>query len=82
MLPFVEEYNSSTTISETFTLASLLPPSEDMERFYTYKGSLTTPPCSEAVIWIIFPNPLPVSVSQVKLIVYVAYYCIQILVDV
>lgn len=29
-------------------------------------GSLTTPPCSEAVTWIIYPDPLPVSISQVS----------------
>lgn len=65
-LPFVEEFNSSIQVNETFPLASLLPPVEDMERFYTYKGSLTTPPCSEAVIWILFPKTMPVSISQVR----------------
>lgn len=64
-LPLVEDYNASTQINETFPLASLLPPVEEMERFYTYRGSLTTPPCSEAVIWIIFPEAMPVSLSQV-----------------
>lgn len=65
MFPEVEEYNASTKINQSFPLMSLLPPSEDMERYYTYWGSLTTPPCSEAVTWILFPNPLPISGVQV-----------------
>lgn len=61
----VHGVNSETKLNETFTLASLLPPNEEMERFYTYRGSLTTPPCSEAVTWILFPDALPISVYQV-----------------
>lgn len=67
MLPFVEDYDSRAEINRTFPLSLLLPSSDDMERFYTYKGSLTTPPCSETVTWIVFPNPLPVSNQQVIL---------------
>ncbi|XP_017786525.1 PREDICTED: carbonic anhydrase 7 [Nicrophorus vespilloides] len=65
-LPSVLDFNKRVQINETFTLASILPPFETMERFYTYRGSLTTPPCSEAVTWILFPDPLPVSVSQMN----------------
>lgn len=64
-LPLVQEYNANVTLNDTFRLASLLPDENQMERFYTYKGSLTTPPCSEAVTWILFPDPLPVSLAQV-----------------
>jgi carbonic anhydrase len=33
---------------------------------YTYDGSLTTPPCSEAVAWFVVEEPLAVSVEQYK----------------
>jgi len=50
-------------INISVTLISLIPPNTDV--FYTYKGSLTTPPCSEVVTWIIFATPVPISFRQV-----------------
>uniref|UniRef100_A0A1L8EG56 carbonic anhydrase n=2 Tax=Haematobia irritans TaxID=7368 RepID=A0A1L8EG56_HAEIR len=34
--------------------------------FYSYSGSLTTPPCAEAVTWIIFPKPVAVATAQLE----------------
>jgi carbonic anhydrase len=45
-------------------LAKLLP--ED-KRYYTYMGSLTTPPCSEGVLWMVMKQPVPISVEQVAI---------------
>ncbi|XP_022666590.1 carbonic anhydrase 2-like [Varroa destructor] len=42
-----------------FRLSGLLPLYP--QQFYTYRGSLTTPPCSEAVIWILFHHKIPIS---------------------
>ncbi|HEY9025909.1 MAG TPA: carbonic anhydrase family protein [Burkholderiaceae bacterium] len=42
----------------------LLP--ED-KRYYTYMGSLTTPPCSEGVLWMVLKQPVPISVEQVAI---------------
>ena len=33
--------------------------------FYTYSGSLTTPPCSETVTWLVMKTPMTVSKAQV-----------------
>ena len=32
--------------------------------FYHYKGSLTTPPCTEVVEWFVFEDPLPMNQAQ------------------
>lgn len=34
--------------------------------YYTYFGSLTTPPCSDNVTWIIFKNPIEMTESEVE----------------
>jgi len=33
--------------------------------YYTFSGSLTTPPCSEGVTWYVMKNPVDISESQV-----------------
>lgn len=34
--------------------------------FYKYSGSLTTPPCSEGVYWMVFKHPLEASARQIR----------------
>jgi len=50
-------------IDTYFDLNSNLP---DTKEYYTYNGSLTTPPCTENVTWYIFKEPITVSFEQVK----------------
>jgi len=42
-----------------FDLMKVLP--KDREHFYAYGGSLTTPPCSEGVQWIVLKEPIELS---------------------
>lgn len=35
--------------------------------YYTFPGSLTTPPCSENVTWFVLKNPVEASSSQIKI---------------
>jgi carbonic anhydrase len=42
--------------------ADLLPANR---AYYTYTGSLTTPPCSEGVTWFVMRHPAGVSADQV-----------------
>ena len=43
-------------------LSRLLP---ERREYFTYMGSLTTPPCTENVLWMIMKNPLQVSSQQI-----------------
>lgn len=45
-------------------LTQLLPYSRS---YYTYIGSLTTPPCSEGVTWLVLKEPVNVSAEQVSI---------------
>ena len=48
-------------------LASLIPDFASVNApYFTYKGSLTTPPCYESVQWIVLENPISVTESQVS----------------
>eukprot|EP00882_Tetradesmus_deserticola_P013931 GHRQ01014798.1.p2 GENE.GHRQ01014798.1~~GHRQ01014798.1.p2 ORF type:complete len:113 (-),score=34.03 GHRQ01014798.1:1574-1912(-) len=44
----------------------LLPAGAAAGRFVHYSGSLTTPPCSEQVDWLVWEQPLPVAPEQVR----------------
>jgi carbonic anhydrase len=45
-------------------LSALLPADR---RYYTYMGSLTTPPCSEGVLWMVMQQPVTISQSQINI---------------
>jgi len=34
--------------------------------FYTFPGSLTTPPCSENVTWLVLTKPMTLSKEQIE----------------
>lgn len=42
---------------------NLLPPTRN---YYSYGGSLTTPPCSEGVKWIVLKTPIEASADQIE----------------
>ncbi len=48
---------------ESFDLNLLLPSDKS---YYYYKGSLTTPPCSEIVSWYVMKEPVEASKEQIK----------------
>lgn len=47
----------------TFNVGDFLPANRS---YYTYGGSLTTPPCSQIVTWLVLENPVEASEEQIQ----------------
>ena len=57
-----EKEKESVADNVTIDAAKLLPANQG---YYTFKGSLTTPPCSEDVTWLVLKSPLKIADSQI-----------------
>lgn len=53
-------------LASTFRLSTLLPRAGRLSGYYRYQGSLTTPDCSEAVVWTVFEEPVEIGREQVR----------------
>ena len=65
---FLEQYlpinvGETKPVDAYFDLKENLPGQKD---YYTYSGSLTTPPCTQDVTWVVYKSPISVSLDQVK----------------
>ena len=54
---------TNTVSDRLINAANLLPKGRS---YYSYSGSLTTPPCSEGVKWNVFVEPITVSAEQIE----------------
>lgn len=68
VLPQIIEAETEATFDKAPALFDLLP--HDKNHYFTYNGSLTTPPCTEAVTWIDFKDPIKLSHDQVRVYSY------------
>lgn len=60
-IPYAGEQRS---LSTSFNPFCLLPQATD--KFWTYRGSLTTPPCYESVIFVLFKEAIQISPKQLE----------------
>ena len=54
---------ATEAVTEMVSPAGLLPSDRG---YWTYEGSLTTPPCTEGVRWFVYEQPLPLSRGQLR----------------
>ncbi|XP_077062345.1 carbonic anhydrase XVb [Siphateles boraxobius] len=59
-------------ISHNISMNDLLP-GVDRTKYYRYMGSLTTPNCTEGVVWTIFKDPIKVSQDLIELFTKTVY---------
>jgi carbonic anhydrase len=58
------EKNDTVQPSVVLDVADVLPERRD---YYTYMGSLTTPPCTEGVLWLVMKQPMQASPQQMAI---------------
>ncbi len=56
------ERDSEVSVRGDIDMNNLLPADR---RYFTYMGSLTTPPCSEGVLWLVLQQPVPLAQDQI-----------------
>ena len=60
-----------SALQSPFAVAQLLPSNHD---YYLYNGSLTTPPCTEGVRWLVMKTPVAASKEQVEAFAHVMHH--------
>nr|CAD7428063.1 unnamed protein product [Timema monikensis] len=63
LIPKITHRGQKVPTTEPIDIVKFLPHSP---KYWTYLGSLTTPPCSESVTWILFKEPVEVSEKQLS----------------
>ena len=60
---FPENSGDKNSLKSTILGYEILPENKE---YYTFTGSLTTPPCSEGVRWFVFKNSVKISADQIS----------------
>ena len=63
VMPKTTGASTNLPIANMVAASHFLPTSQD---YYRFSGSLTTPPCSEGVRWLVMKNPIEASAAQIK----------------
>jgi carbonic anhydrase len=58
-----EKPGATTKVTDMVNPAGFIPSDPG---YWTYMGSLTTPPCTEGVRWFVFEQPLSISRDQLR----------------
>ncbi|CAH6921962.1 carbonic anhydrase 14 [Phodopus roborovskii] len=57
-------HKGQTTSVPPFSVRELFP--QQLEQFFRYNGSLTTPPCHQSVLWTVFNRKAQISMGQLE----------------
>ncbi|CAF0750847.1 unnamed protein product [Brachionus calyciflorus] len=56
--------DKKTKLKESLDVKKLFP--NDTSSYWNYDGSLTTPPCTQCVQWVVFKEPIEISIEQLN----------------
>ncbi len=65
-VPYIQNGPAEKRLNKVLRLSYLVP--WKTQNFFRYQGSLTTPPCSEAVTWTVFTESLKVGEAQMAML--------------
>lgn len=71
-------FDETTTIPTTLDMAQVLSEVANFSEFWTYEGSLTSPPCTEGIRWFVARNVLFVGVDQMREVLRVSTYSARV----
>ncbi len=66
-----KEAGGKNTLALSNAAASLLPENKE---YYRFNGSLTTPPCTEGVRWLVLKTPVTISKAQVEAFLHIMHH--------
>uniref|UniRef100_A0A667ZJ80 Carbonic anhydrase n=1 Tax=Myripristis murdjan TaxID=586833 RepID=A0A667ZJ80_9TELE len=66
VLGFFYEVNISIFLPTRILSLDIKLSPQNLTNYYRYKGSLTTPGCTESVVWTVFENTIPLSREQLR----------------
>lgn len=58
------KYAGQSMEISNINIRAMLP--ENLNHFFRYEGSLTTPPCYESILWTVFDTPVTLSHNQIR----------------
>jgi carbonic anhydrase len=71
LIPSISHRGEQAMVKEAIDPIKMFPKTFS---YWTYPGSLTTPPCAESVTWILFKEPVEVSEDQLAAFRSLRYY--------
>ena len=66
-----EEVGEKAELASAVSAEDLLPSNRE---YYRFNGSLTTPPCTEGVLWLVMKHPINASTSQIDQFAHVVHH--------
>lgn len=66
-----EHAGESHALAEPLKVDAILPRDRD---YYRFSGSLTTPPCTEGVRWLVLKQPMSASARQIERLAHVMHH--------